>query len=949
MLPRVTLFRSCLFFLALGPMSAGQSVGRADAGAGASARVELEAPMVLEGIVVDRDVAPAKDVVVTSSAGGMAVTDGSGSYRLVVRVPVGAERVELTAVGGGDLPLIAKATIPLIAGSSFTRVAPLELASAGANPPRWLPTFGAQPGVSGVNARADSFAVYDDGGGPALYLGGAFDFGGSAAANNIVKWDGAVWSPLGAGLGGQVLALQVFDDGSGAALYACGSFQSGGGVEIHVARWDGSNWTSVDANCLEAYDITVFDDGAGPALYTAGFFTDPLGSLTPGVGKWNGVSWDLLGTGMDCCVTELGTFDDGTGPGLYAGGEFKNAGGVAVNNIAKWDGTSWSALSSGLSAIFGATSVLAFEVYDDGSGPALHVAGNFNTAGGVTANYIAKWDGASWSSVGAGTSNVVAALTVFDDGTGPVLYAGGFFLTAGGTTVSRIARWDGQTWSPLGNGVGGRQGIGSNSIAALAVFDRGNGPELFAGGAFSRAGDVVAHAVATWDGATWAALDRGCDAPVVGSTVFDDGDCPALYTGGSFQTNGGVLTSEVARWDGADWGALGGGISGTSTSQVLALAEFDDGTGPALYVGGNFSSAGSVAASNIARWDGSTWTDVGGGTAGFSGVFAFKVFDDGRGPALYAAGGFSSAGGVASRGVAKWDGSAWSAVGGGVAGSVSALEVFDDGSGEALFVGGSFSAAGTTSIRSIAKWNGSSWSALGTGVSSFSDIRALAVFDDGDGPALFVGGSFLNPAGVPPNGVAKWNGSAWQAVGGGVGVFNSLVGSLAVFDDGGGPALYAGGVFAVAGGTAANNVAKWDGSTWSALGSGTNDFVETLSVFRDRTGSALYAGGSFESVPDSGDSYLAKWGRPDTNPPTILCPASIVVDDRRGNGRGEVLTFIVTAEDAEDPTPSLVCVPPSGSLFPPGTTTVTCTATDFSGNQSTCQFNVSVRSKLHQP
>lgn len=122
--------------------------------------------------------------------------------------------------------------------------------------------------------------------------------------------------------------------------------------------------------------------------------------------------------------------------------------------------------------------------------------------------------------------------------------------------------------------------------------------------------------------------------------------------------------------------------------------------------------------------------------------------------------------------------------------------------------------------------------------------------------------------------------------------------------------------------------------------------VDALAVFNDRTGPALYAGGWFLSILDSGDSFLAKWGCPDTTAPVIACPASIVADDRRGNGPGKVLNFTVTATDPEDPTPSLVCVPPSGSLFPAGTTTVTCTATDFSGNQSTCQFTVTVRAKL---
>ena len=80
----------------------------------------------------------------------------------------------------------------------------------------------------------------------------------------------------------------------------------------------------------------------------------------------------------------------------------------------------------------------------------------------------------------------------------------------------------------------------------------------------------------------------------------------------------------------------------------------------------------------------------------------------------------------------------------------------------------------------------------------------------------------------------------------------------------------------------------------------------------------------------------------DTTPPLLTCPPSVTVVDRKLNGPGEIVSFSVTASDDCDPAPSVVCVPPSGSLFPPGTTLVTCTATDAAGNQSMCAFPVVV-------
>ena len=150
---------------------------------------------------------------------------------------------------------------------------------------------------------------------------------------------------------------------------------------------------------------------------------------------------------------------------------------------------------------------------------------------------------------------------------------------------------------------------------------------------------------------------------------------------------------------------------------------------------------------------------------------------------------------------------------------------------------------------------------------------------------------------------------------------------------------------AVAGGLPANRIAKWDGTTWSALGSGMDGSVAAFAAFGDGGGPALYAGGSFQSVPDSGDSFLAKWGCLDTTPPVLDAPGAVSVVDRVANGPGEFVFFSVPATDDHDPSPVVVCTPPSGSHFPPGTTLVTCTATDASGNQASSQFLVHVLEK----
>lgn len=92
-------------------------------------------------------------------------------------------------------------------------------------------------------------------------------------------------------------------------------------------------------------------------------------------------------------------------------------------------------------------------VFDDGSGPALYLAGSFRFAGLATAEAIVRWNGGTFTPLGAGLGPVLAgstvalgaaaALAVFNDGTGPALYAAGSFTQAGGIPANRVARWNG--------------------------------------------------------------------------------------------------------------------------------------------------------------------------------------------------------------------------------------------------------------------------------------------------------------------------------------------------------------------------------------------------------------------------------------------------------------------------------------------------------------------------
>jgi hypothetical protein len=117
-------------------------------------------------------------------------------------------------------------------------------------------------------------------------------------------------------------------------------------------------------------------------------------------------------------------------------------------------------------------------------GTDLYVGGNFSN---TPANYIAKWDGANWSTLGSGLNGYVRTITV----SGINLYVGGEFNTAGGNPASNIAMWDGTVWSALGSGVGGFSGAKVRTTTA-------SGADLYVGGNFFQAGVSTVGNLAKW-------------------------------------------------------------------------------------------------------------------------------------------------------------------------------------------------------------------------------------------------------------------------------------------------------------------------------------------------------------------------------------------------------------------------------------------------------------------
>ena len=548
-------------------------------------------------------------------------------------------------------------------------------------------------------------------------------------------------------------------------------------------------------------------------------------------------------------------FDDGSGPALFIVGEFTSVGGIGAGRIAKWDGIKWSSTGS-INNV-----VNAIVVHDDGNGPAIYVGGKFTNAGGVSTSGIAKWDGTSWSSLGP--SSEIDCLESFDDGTGPALYVGGDFRSInGGIPAKRIAKWDGTSWSAVGNG------FNDGRVYSIEVHDDGTGPALYAGGTFWVAGTANAFGVAKWNGTDWTSLaggmSDGSTSFIITALLSYDGELnPGLIAAGRFSSAGGDSATSIASWDGTNWNPLGDGIwhQGSPGTVYALTSHSPDLSSPSLYIAGYFDNAGQVPAMNVAKWNGVSWEALSSGVAELALSIGSYNVDSDASPELIVGSSMDSE----FRNILVWDNESWNRVGTGLDSTVFALHVFDDGTGfgEALYAGGYFKAIGNLATKGVARWNGLEWSTVGDGLARLNDnqdVSAFAVFDDGSGPALYAGGTFDFSGQVPLSNIAKWDGTSWSDVGGGV---NAPVLAMIVHDDGTGPALYVGGVFTDAGGMPVNYIAKWDGSSWSALGQGVHSpgpsAVHALGQYDDGTGMKLYVGGSFISAGSVNARHVAMW------------------------------------------------------------------------------------------
>lgn len=364
----------------------------------------------------------------------------------------------------------------------------------------------------------------------------------------------------------------------------------------------------------------------------------------------------------------------------------------------------------------------------------------------------------------------------------------------------------------------------------------------------------------------------GFNAPGVEGVVWSMAtDSPYVYILGTFtKITGSYKSPRIARFDGTCWSAfpdtvnmpMNGNVIKVHNGVVYVLSDgkvyqwnntwsiignangysifdLDFDAGGNLYAVGNFPTMNGITVNGIAKYNGTTWSALGSGAANVTSDYPFAVKVIGN--SVYVGGNMTNVGGYIANGFAKWNGSTWSipnTAGYAIGGSVSMTAINND-----LYLSANSSYQGGLWQTAVFKYNGSAFTRLGNYFDS--PINDITNYNNN----IYIGGTFMNCGSTPITKVGKWNGISWSNEGLDLtmDVWAVEVNSFCEL---------AGGWFSgIFGPYDYHNVAIRKNNNWLPTGNGMNGNVNSILVHNND----VYAAGAFTQAGGAWVDKVVKW------------------------------------------------------------------------------------------
>jgi hypothetical protein len=256
------------------------------------------------------------------------------------------------------------------------------------------------------------------------------------------------------------------------------------------------------------------------------------------------------------------------------------------------------------------------------------------------------------------------------------------------------------------------------------------------------------------------------------------------------------------------------------------------------------------------------WAAIGNFNQGIGALYVDTTQDE-----LYIGGTFCFYDSDTLVGIAKWNGNSmttlgcgveWDCITPGISGNsppVNGIVRFNN----ELYATGSFDKAGNKIVNGLTKWDGSNWNNIGTGLKDSGGNMGIGLGLKIINNELYVFGMFDSIAGTAANSIARFNGTTWSAVNNFPLMSSNLndknsISDIAQYNN----ELYVCGIFYNPQNPDLSNIAKWDGFNWVRIGNGIEGgitFLSKMIVYKNE----LYVGGYFsQSIYNPGNNII-RW------------------------------------------------------------------------------------------